>query len=270
MLDKNELKELMDDIEEYLIQNNRGMVILPGYEWYRDVLTLYAKQHNLLEAILVLLDNNMCEEAIILCRSMLNNYFLIGYLINDETGNRIKEFHIQPWLSHKKKLENMRKILKGSFGEKLKEKGIEPPVTIEKLNNDIKAIKEEIKKQGFKADDKPLSIVKLAKHSDERGFELYSFIYAEASKYEHSDISSLEIYKKEVESVDKNIGFIMDTNSTDEKLRDMINTVIFICYLSTFIKILEVLKEKEEHLLQNYNVDKLTELAIKVTYIINR
>lgn len=269
MLDKNELKEIMEDIEKYLIQNDMGFIILPGYEWYRDILTLYAKQHNLLEAILVLLDNNMCEEAIILCRTVLNNYFLIGYLINDETGNRIKEFHIQPWLSQKMKLENMRKILKGPFGKQLKQKGIEPPVTIEKLNEDIKVVKKEIKKQGFKADDKPLSIVKLAKHSDERGFELYSLIYTEASKYEHSDISSLEIYKKEVENIDKNIGFIMDTNSTDEKLRDMINSVIIICYLSTFIKILEVLKERESHLLKNYDLDKLVELSIKVLRIIN-
>lgn len=55
------IKEIMPDIEEYFLLNNRGYIILEGYEWFRDIITLYAKQHQLVSATELLLDNNMNE-----------------------------------------------------------------------------------------------------------------------------------------------------------------------------------------------------------------
>ena len=119
MNDEEFLKDIMLDIEEYLIRNNDIFIITPGCEWFKEVITLYAKQHNLLESAIILTDNGMNEEAVILARSAMNNYFLIGYILNDDKHkSHLKEFQIQPLISEKYLVDNMHKMIKGEFGKK--------------------------------------------------------------------------------------------------------------------------------------------------------
>ena len=75
-----EFKELIKQgkfIEEYIgkevLKEGRPIIILEGYEWIREVLSLLAKNINLFESCLVLLENNMEQEAYILARSQFNN-----------------------------------------------------------------------------------------------------------------------------------------------------------------------------------------------------
>ena len=67
---------------------------MQDYEYIREAITLYAKQHNLVESTLLLIDNNHNEEAMILSRSVLNNYFLIEFIVNDPDKSHLKEYQL--------------------------------------------------------------------------------------------------------------------------------------------------------------------------------
>ncbi|MDF2884215.1 MAG: hypothetical protein K0R54_4782 [Clostridiaceae bacterium] len=266
MKEEEFLKNIMPDIEEYLIQNNRPVIIMQGYEWFREVITLYAKQHNLLEAAIVLMDNGMNEEALIIARSAMNNYFLIGYLLDDDTNrSRLKEYQSQPLISQRYLLKNMKDMINGDFGARLNKTSITLPYTISDLENKINETEIKIVAEGFSKNITPLSIRKLAKESDVQGFDFYAAYYGEASKFEHSDISSLNIYKKAIDQqTSVNDAFIMDLNRTDEKLKEKICAMFIISYLDSFTKICNVIANKEPQLQVNYNINKLSEMLIKV------
>lgn len=272
MNDEEFLKHIMPDIEEYFIQNNRAIIITQGYEWFREVITLYAKQHNLLEAAITLMDNGMNEEAIILARSAMNNSFLIGYLLNDDSNrSHLKEFQIQPLISRKYLLKNMKEMLEGSFGKRMQQKGLQLSFSIKDIKNEKREIENQIKDEGFPIDRKPLSIRKLAEKSDTQGFDFYATYYGDASKFEHSDISTLDIYKKAIdEETSVNIAFTMDLNRTDEKLKEKIYTMFTLSYLDSFIKISDVIANKEPQLQVNYDINKLGEMSFKVLAHIQR
>lgn len=267
MTDEEFLKRIMPDIEEYFLQNNRTVIIMQGYEWFREVITLYAKQHNLLEAAIVLMNNGMNEEALILARSAINNAFLIGYLLNDDSkrSSRLKEYHIQPLISQRYLLKNMKEMLEGSFGKRMKEKGMQLSFNLNDIRRKKLEIEKQIKSKGFPKDKKPLSILKLAKKSDKQGFDMYSTYYADASKFEHSDISSLDIYKRLIdEQTSTNTAFIMDLNRTDEKLKEKVYNIFLMSYLDSFIKIAGVIVNKETQLQVNYDMNKLAEITLKI------
>ncbi|MEW9093957.1 MAG: DUF5677 domain-containing protein [Clostridiaceae bacterium] len=265
MTDEEFLKHIMPDIEEHFIQNNRPVIIAQGYEWFREIITLYAKQHNLLEAAILLMDNGMNEEAIILARSAMNNYFLIGYLLNDDTDRiHLKEFYVQPLISRRYFLKNINKMINGPFGEMMQQEGDQLSLSVSDIKNERREIENQIKAKGFLINERPLSILKLAQESDKQGFDLYSMYYADASKFEHSDISSLNIYKTPIdEETPINNAFIMDLNRTDENLKEKIYSIFTICYLDSFIKIASVIANKEPQLQVNYNINKLTEMIYK-------
>nr|WP_302660447.1 DUF5677 domain-containing protein [uncultured Clostridium sp.] len=258
------IKEIMPDIEEYFLLNNRGYIILEGYEWFRDIITLYAKQHQLVSATELLLDNNMNEEAFVLARSIITNYFQIGYLLNDKDGRRVKEYQVQPWLNERFKYKQMKKMLEGDFGKYLKDSNKEFPIEIKEINNKIKEIGKQIKEKGFNVDKPPISVLKMASQSVQYGFELYTLFYLEASKFEHSDIESLNIYKKAVEEISTNLAFIMDLNSTDTNIKDNIIKVISICYFDSFLQIVQVICNREPQLRINYDIEKLKVIVAKI------
>ncbi|MPQ32195.1 hypothetical protein E4V42_12230 [Clostridium estertheticum] len=272
MNDEEFLKDIMPNIEKYLIQNNRPIMIMQGYEWLREVITLYAKQHNLLEAAIVLMENGMNEEALILARSAMNNYFLIGYLLNDDVDrSRLKEYQTQPLISQKYLLVNMKDMLSGQFGIRMSEKGFKLSYTVSDLENKINQIESQIEAKGFSKKVRQLSIRKLAEKSDVQGFDFYAAYYGDASKFEHSDISSLDIYKTPIdEQTPVNCAFIMDLNKTDEKLKEKINEMFAISYLDSCIKITDVIVNKEPHLRVNYDANKLEEMLNKILAHVNK
>ena len=272
MNDEEFLKNIMPDIEQYLIQNNKPVNIIQGYEWFTEVNTLYAKQHNLLEAAILLMENGMNEEALILARSAMNNYFLIGYLLNDDAGrSRLKEYQTQPLISKKHLLANMKDMLNGQFGIRMTEKGLKLSYTVSDLEYKINQIEKQIEAKGFSKKIRPLSIRKLAEESDVQGFDLYTSYYGDASRFEHSDVSSLDIYRTPInDQTPVNDAFIMDLNKTDEKLKEKINAMFSISYLDSFLKITDVIVIKEANLQVNYDANKLAEMLNKIIAHINK
>ncbi len=102
------------------------------------MITFYAKQSNLLESTLLLIENNHAEEAYVLVRSMLNNAMLIDYLCNDD-GERYKNYMIQPTKAELSFFYDIKKALKNGW---LKEA---PP----ELDKRIKEYEELLKNEGF-------------------------------------------------------------------------------------------------------------------------
>ncbi|BDC01575.1 hypothetical protein CP118TE_12840 [Clostridium perfringens E] len=265
MYDDKFLRDIMKDIEECFLIDGKGFIILDGYEYMRDITTLYAKQHNLLESTLLLLENNNAEEAVILARSLLNNYFLIGYLLKDNKNRtRLKRFHNQPLITRMKKLRNIKEIISNSTSKLLSDEDKEKK--LKELKKKIVECEKMLKENGIKRGERLLDVCTLAKNSDEKGFALYTFFYSDASKFEHSDISSLDLYKKQVlEEYSNNEIFILNINSTDEELKDKIFEKVETIYCDTFSKIISHIFENESHLLKNFNQEKLNEICIKIT-----
>lgn len=269
MTKKDILKSIMKDVNQYVIQNGKPHLFVDNF-YMREVFTLYAKQHNLVESTLLLLDNNNNEEACVLARSALNNYFLIGYLLNDSDGSKIKEYRIQPLLSNRRELRNIKEALKRPLMKKLENEGKKLPFTIADIDEKIKDIEKRIEDEGYKPNRSLLTIKEIATHSDEKGLELYMTFYAQGSKYEHSDISVLDIYKKQIsDDIDKNDAFIMSTDSTNENLGEVVLSIIIQSYLDSLFKIVEKLKNEEQHLLNTLDTESLNNILVKATTFLN-
>lgn len=254
------LKNIMNEVEKNFFEVKSTQMILSEYEYYREIIMLYAKQHNLLESILLLLDNNHSEESYILARSMVNNYFLIGFLINDNKNrSRLKRYKVQPFISLIYQLNNIVEIVSSSKFKDIK--GIKSKFPISKIRLKIEELKKELENRGFKKEEKPFSIKYLAKHGDDNGLQLYSSFYADASKYEHSDISSLNIYKMEFQQNSSNKIFTVNLTKTNDKLKKYIYTNVEVTYCYTFIKILLHIAKNEKELENNYNMEKLFNIA---------
>ncbi len=243
------LKDLMNDVEEYVLKNNSIYLIEEGYEYLREIITLYVKQHNLVESTLLLLDNNHNEEAIVLARSALNNYFLIGYLINDPDKSHLKEYQLQPCISARKYWKNIKVIMKGDFFQKMLELGKSLPYTLDDVNNNISFFENKITEAGFNKDIKLLNIYDLANKADEREFELYVSYYTTASRYEHSDITTLDVYKQKVfEEHSNNTVFHLNSSRTDEDLKEQIMSIICISYTQSLLKIINEITDNHPEL----------------------
>lgn len=126
----------------------------------------------------------------------------------------------------------------------------------------------EIVNAGFSKNTKPLSIKKLAENANEKGLELYATFYAEASKFEHSDFSCLDIYKQRLSKDNSpNQAFILDMDNSDEDLRKKVMTMIIISYIESTRKLIEEVTIRQTHLKQLYDEKKLKEIMIKVILI---
>ena len=72
------LKEITEDIAKYVIKEGQPIILIDEYSWYREVLSLMAKQVNLCDSCILLLENGMEQEAYLLARSQFNNTLWIS------------------------------------------------------------------------------------------------------------------------------------------------------------------------------------------------
>ena len=263
------LKDIMKDVEEDFLKNESSYIVMEEYEYFREAITLYAKQNNLIESVLLLMENNMNEEAMILARSVLNNYFLVSYILDDPQKKHLKEYQIQPIVTSLYYWNNAKQIMQRPFWQKLINEGKSLPFKEQEVDNNIAALETAITKAGFPKSQRPLSIKKLAENADERGLELYVTFYSEASKFEHSDISCLDIYKEKIlENDSNNQVFKLNMNKTDESLKEKIMSMIIISYTESFIKLVEEVTINNPHLKAAYNEKKLPEIMIKIIALV--
>lgn len=256
-------RTLIEEISENLLQEGKPFIILESHEYLRDVLTLYSKQTNLLESSLLLLENNHAEEAYVLVRSMLNNLLLIQYLCDDdEERNRHKNYKIQPY-------KNQLRFLKSVKTAVVKKWFIAPAPS--DLNRRIKEREKYLRKEGFikdgRVDTSLLSVYEMAKQ-DKFLFSLYAQFYADGSKYEHSDSSSLNIYRQKVlDEISTERAFIMDLSRTDEELDRRVLNLALAIYIKAFIIILQHINKTNEDLIPKENRDALAILLLRLNNI---
>lgn len=248
---------LIEEITSKFLQKGSPYVIMEGYEYLREVITLYAKQSNLFESILILFENSHAEEAYILVRSMLNNAMLIDYLCNDNKNKlRYKNYMVQPLKSELAFLYDIERAIERGW-----------------VKNEYEGLKEKIKErenilrqEGFvhkgEIDTRLLSIKGMAL-SDKLLFAYYMAFYREASKYEHSDFSSLDIYRTPIDSdIPNTHAFILDLSRTDTELEEKVLNLSISIYSLTFIKLLQYFTKNHEHLIPEENKPYLAQLAI--------
>ena len=70
---KNLLKEITEEIAKYVIKEGYPIILIDEYSWYREVLSLIAKQVNLCESCILLLENGIEQEAYLLAKGQFNN-----------------------------------------------------------------------------------------------------------------------------------------------------------------------------------------------------
>lgn len=254
---------LIEEITSKFLQKDTPYIIMEGYEYFREVITLYAKQSNLFESALILIENNHAEESYLLVRSMLNNTMLIDYLCNDDGGERYKNYKIQPTKAELSFFYDIKKALKNGWFKEA------PP----ELDKRIKDFEELLKREGFTTpkkikgklkevvDTKLLSIKGMAL-TDELLFAHYMMFYREGSKYEHSDISSLEIYRKPIEELPNTVAFILDLSRTDPVLEEKLLNLAITIYSLTFIRLLQHITNKQDHLIPEERKPELAKLAL--------
>ncbi|USL32937.1 DUF5677 domain-containing protein [Priestia megaterium] len=262
-MDKEEKIEyaryIIEEITSRFLKKDDPYLIQEGCEYIREVITLYAKQSNLLESTLVLLENNHAEEAYVLLRSMLNNSMLIEYLCHDnENRDRYNDYMIQPAKSQLSFLYDIRKAVQKGWMDS-------PP----RLSEGIREHEQKLIDKGFKierrgrtyADTKLLSIRQIAL-TDELLFASYIAFYKDGSKYEHSDFSSLDIYKQPFSTdVPTKEAFILDLSRTNVELETKVLNIAATLYSVTFANLLDHMLKTHKQLFSKEESSTLIQLA---------
>lgn len=216
------------------------------------------------ESTLLLIENNHAEEAYVLVRSMLNNSMLIDYLCNDETGDRYKNYKIQPTKAELSFYYDIKKAFKNGW---MKEK-------LPELDKRIKEYEEFLKQEGFttnkswkgktkKVADTKLLSIKGMDLSDKLLFGHYMMFYREGSKYEHSDFSSLDKYRTSFsEEYPDTAVFILDLSRTDQELGERVLNLAIEIYSFTFFRLLQHITNQQGQLIADDRKSELMKLAL--------
>lgn len=241
------LHDIIDDIAQNIIKENQPIILLDGFSWYREVLSLLSKQVNLCDSCLLLLENGMEQEGYLLARSQFNNVLWIKYICEDTDDSRVKEYFYQPHINQIRNCKNLKKLLsefENEFDDKFKDE------KISKLNKEI-AENEKILSDERIGKNKEKSILELSKQSKEF-FATYITLYNEGSKFEHSDISKTKLYRKQVsEDYNSDMIFVFNLSESDKNCWLTVFKYSFLSLLWAFDSIHSRVMNREEQLFWN-------------------
>lgn len=241
------LKEIVDDMSKDVLKEDFSIIVIDKYDWCVCILSLLAKQVNLCDSCVLLLENGMEEEAFLLARSQFNNMLWIKYICEGIDDSRVKEYLYQPNVGQIKQGMNLKKILR-KFGNQLDAKFHEPS-WLKKINKIISENKR-ILQEAELSDLEIKSISELAMQ-DVTLFGMYTTMYNEGSKIEHSDISAVSKYRKKIleEYSDSQI-FSLDLSTSDINTWMYVFRNSFICLFFAFESLWQRLNERENHLFE--------------------
>lgn len=263
----NLLNEIVADMSRDVVKEDFSIIVVDKYDWCVCVLSLLAKQINLCDSCILLLENGMEQEAYLLARSQFNNMLWIRYICDGEDNSRVQEYLYQPNVGQIKQSMNFKKILR-EFSEQLDEKFHEPS-WLKKINKVISENKK-ILKEAELSDLKIKQVAELAMQ-DVTLFGMYITMYNEGSKIEHSDISAVSSYRKKIleEYSDSQI-FSIDLSKSDKDTWMYVFRNSLTCLFFSFESLWNRLNDREEHLFEKTNVaepmfyrDKLVSIMLK-------
>ncbi|MGG2057375.1 DUF5677 domain-containing protein [Lysinibacillus pakistanensis] len=233
-------RKMIEFISEDFLQNGRPFIIQNEFELIRELIVLYAKQTNLFESIIVLLENNQNEEALILNRSLINNAFLIHYLYNKNSDKRYKDYKIQHVKSNLKRFNKYKSMLEKGYFENVDFQ----PLEMEEVEEKIADLESILINNGYvnnqgKVKTNLLTVSSMAEE-DPLLYSYYAHNYDIGSRYEHSDSLSLNIYKQP--ALDADGVFIIDLSQTDEELGEEVIDASLQMYILTFVRLTEYIE----------------------------
>lgn len=235
-------RRMIECFTEDFLQEGRPIVTQGGFEYLTEIMVLFAKQSNLLESILILLENNHNEEALLLNRSLLNNAFLIHYLHNKDCEKRFREYKIQPIKSNVKRFKRYKEMLEKEYFSNVEF----IPLTINEVEEKIREFESIIIAAGFtnREGNAKLDLLDVKKMAQEDPllYTTYAHYYDIGSRYEHSDSLSLEIYKQKIEGLPTEKAFLMSLSMTSIELGEEVINASLDLYGLTFIRIVEHIK----------------------------
>lgn len=188
------LHEALDEISTYILHENESIIVVGNYYWHTTCLSLIAKQVNLCDSCLLLLDNGMEQEAYILARSQFNNMLWINYLCDCKDDSRVKEYFYQPHVNQMKTARKIRKWVK-QYRNELDERFTTSEYNI-KLNSIINENKKCLEEVGLP--DLRIKTISDLAEQDKTLRGMYITMYNEASQFEHSDNSIINNYRKKI------------------------------------------------------------------------
>ena len=240
----NLLKEICSDIAKNIIKEGQPIVLFDAFDWYREVLSLFAKQVNLCDSCMLLLENGMEQEAYLLARSQFNNMLWIKYLCEGEDNSRVKEYFYQPHISQILSNKNFKKMII-DFRDELDERFLEAEV-MERLERGI-----EENTQVLTQENIPIKIKSIAELAKQDGilFGMYVTLYNEGSKFEHSDISKTKLYRKQAaEEYNSDRAFIFDLGRSDKECWVSVFRCSFMSMFFAYESLWDRISNKEEQL----------------------
>jgi hypothetical protein len=245
--------QIQEHLNKDILKEGQPLIILEKYEWLRETLSLLAKQSNLFESCIVLLEKNMEQEAYVLARSQFNNMLWISYICNDNDNFRVKEYFYEPHITHLQQLNNIKKYLR-HLPEDTPQFEKFSTLDLKAINSTINEIKDILKTEGYIVDNpkKPLknkSIFELTE-KDPLLLGMYLSFYNDASKFEHADISTVKNYRNAiVDDVSDSIAFSFDLNRSNISLWKSVFkytlTILFQAINTLYTRI----KKQDKHLL---------------------
>lgn len=246
------LREICNDIAKDIIKEGQPIMLIDEYSWYREVLSLLAKQVNLCDSCLLLLENGMEQEAFLLARSQFNNTLWIKYICEGEDDSRVKEYFYQPHISQIYTNKNLKKMIE-EYGDELDERFLTSEV-IERLNKGIDENNQILSQENI-----PIKIKRIADLAKQNGtlFGMYITLYNEGSKFEHSDISKTKLYRKQVvEEYNANQIFIFDLGKSNKECWLTVFKYSLMSMFFAFESIWDRITNKEEQLFWNTTIGK--------------
>lgn len=215
-------RQIQEHLNKDILKEGQPFVINNKHEWLREVLSLLSKQSNLFESCILLLENNMEQEAYILARSQFNNMLWISYLCKDNENDRVKEYFYEEHIDKLQQLTNLKKYISNLPPDTVYLNEF-PNLNQELINSKIKDIKNVLESEGYVVDapSKPLRnkrIIELTEW-DSQLLGLYDTFYNKASKYEHASISTTKSYRKSVlDDISVDVAFVFDLSKSDIRL----------------------------------------------------
>ena len=264
----NGIRDILEDMSKYVVKENTPIIVIDEYSWCVCALSLLAKQINLCDSCVLLLENGMEQEAYLIARSQFNNLLWIKYICEDEDGSRIKEYIYQPNIAQKKQVRKIKDMISqhaDEFDERFHD------VTfVEKMDNLI-ADNDRILSEAGVSNLQYKQVFDLAKQNTFL-FEMYLTMYNEGSQIEHSDISAVNRYRQKIldEYSDTQI-FYMDLSKSDEDVWLKVVGYTLICLFTAFEAFINRINTKEEHLFEGtalskpmFDKSKFNDIMIKI------
>ena len=250
-------REIQEHLSQDILKEGHPFIVWKENEWIREVFSLLAKQSHLFESSILLLENNMEQEAYILVRSQFNNMLWIAYLCNDNNDLRLKEYYCEPLIGQVWQLKKIKEYVR-NLPENTPEFEKFSTLNLAAIDINAERIMDILKAGGYDPNKSQnnKSIFSLTK-DDPLLLGLYISFYHEASKFEHADVSTIKNYRIPIlDDVSTDIAFTFDLSKSNITLWKFVFKYTLLILYQSINAIYTRITNRDKHLLDNKQFEK--------------